>query len=270
MSPIADRSGLLDALADTATRAGAEIMAIYDAGFEVTHKKDDSPVTLADTAAEAIILADLARLAPGIPVVAEEEVAAGRRPELADVYFLVDPLDGTKEFINRRGDFTVNIALIEHGQPTLGVVYAPARALMYAGDVVRAVAWRAEVAPAADQAIVGKTIRVRRPDGPLAAVASASHGSAETDAYLARYDVSELVSIGSSLKLCLVAEGKADIYPRLAPTCEWDIAAGHAVLAAAGGRLLCAGNAPMPYGKTDFLNGSFVAIGDFDPIPLPA
>ena len=149
--PGLDRTALLEGLVLSAHQAGQAIWQIYQADFDVTIKADASPVTLADTAAEAIILADLARLAPGIAVVAEEEVAAGRIPAIGRAFFVVDPLDGTKEFVQRRGDFTVNIALIEDGQPSLGLVYAPAKNRMFAGDVTLKTAWTQEVAP--DQAL---------------------------------------------------------------------------------------------------------------------
>lgn len=260
---IGDKAALLEALAVTAREAGEAILAVVRRGFEVEAKGDRSPVTEADRAAEGVILAALATLAPGVPVVAEEEVAAGRIPAHGATYFLVDPLDGTKEFIRAGDDYTVNIGLIGHGSPALGVVYAPATGTMYAGSVGVG-AWREDA--------VGRTaIHTRARGASLTAVASKSHFSKPTAAYLDAVGASDHVSIGSSLKFCIVAEGKADIYPRLGPTCEWDTAAGHAVLLAAGGRVDGPNGAALGYGKVKFLNPGFVAtagwsapaIGDF-------
>jgi len=263
-----DREQLLEGLVDSALRAGRAILDIYDAGFEVTRKADDSPVTQADGAAEAIILADLARLAPGIPVVAEEEVAAGRIPVIGERFFVVDPLDGTKEFIQRRGDFTVNIALIEQRNPTLGVVSAPARGRLYAGDVTNGTAWSAAI-EAGDRLSARQPLAIRKaPAAGLAAVASKSHNTPETDAYLGQFSVADRVSVGSSLKFCLVAAGEADLYPRLAPTCEWDTGAGDAVLRAAGGKVYAPEGGPLLYGKPRFFNTGFVAAGDVTPPPI--
>jgi len=262
-----DRVALLDGLVDSAIRAGLAILDLYENGCAVETKADSSPVTAADGAAEAIILADLARLAPGIPVVAEEEVAAGRVPEIGARYFLVDPLDGTKEFILKRGDFTVNIALIEDGVPTLGVVHAPARGRLFAGDA-GAGAWTQDVSRAGD-ASARRPIAVRAlPAGGIAAVASKSHPTPETEEYLADYDVADRLSIGSSLKFCLVAAGEADLYPRLGPTMEWDTAAGDAVLRAAGGHVYGPDGDVLGYGKPRFFNPGFVAAGDIRPGPI--
>ena len=267
-SIIADRAALLDALAETCVRAGAAILAVYETDFAVTHKRDTSPVTEADAAGEAIILAALADLTPHIPVVAEEEYSAGRVPTTDGYFFLVDPLDGTKEFVERRGDFTVNIALIEGDAPSLGVVYAPTERRIYAGDVHGGYAWSALVA-ANDAIGPHERIAVRpAPEGGLAAVASRAHNSPETEAYLGQFDVASRVSRGSSLKICMVACGEADLYPRLAPTCEWDIAAGDAVLRAAGGMLYAPNGAPMPYGKERFFNVGFVATGSVEAPPI--
>jgi 3'(2'), 5'-bisphosphate nucleotidase len=234
-------------------------------------KQDASPVTAADQAAEAIILRHLAQSAPAIPVVAEEEVAAGRIPRTADEFFLVDPLDGTKEFIQRRGDFTVNIALVRNGTPILGVVYAPAKSSLFAGDVASRQAFRSAQEPDSQTRAPREPIRVRAaPSTGVTAVASRSHRTPETDQYLARYTVADLVSVGSSLKFCLVAAGEADLYPRLGTTMEWDTAAGHAVLLAAGGKVLAPDGAPLRYGKPEFRNSWFIASGSFDPQPLTA
>jgi 3'(2'), 5'-bisphosphate nucleotidase len=253
---------LLQSLIYTAQRAGGAIMAVYATDFAVRDKADASPVTAADEAAEKIILADLAAIAPTVPVVAEESVAAGRVPVIADRFFLVDPLDGTREFISRRDEFTVNVALIEAGQPVLGVVYAPARRELYWGDVLAGKAGHIDADPDGTMPSMGAAIQARPvPTHGLTAVASRSHRTPETDAFLANYSVGEFLSIGSSLKFCLVAAGRADLYPRIGTTMEWDTAAGHAVLAAAGGSVTGLEGEPLTYGKPGFRNGNFVARG---------
>jgi len=253
---------MLQSLIYSAQRAGGAIMAVYATDFAVRDKVDASPVTVADEAAEKIILADLASIAPEIPVVAEESVAAGKVPVIAERFFLVDPLDGTKEFIGRRDEFTVNIALIENGEPVLGVVFAPARRELYWGDVRGARAGHLDAEPDGTMPALGNGIQARQaPADGLVAVASRSHRSPDTDAFLARYPVKEFRSIGSSLKFCLVASGQADFYPRLGPTMEWDTAAGQAVLMAAGGRVTTLEGEPFRYGKPGFRNGNFLAQG---------
>jgi 3'(2'), 5'-bisphosphate nucleotidase len=253
---------LIQSLIYTAQRAGGAIMAVYATDFAVQAKADESPVTVADEAAEKIILADLAAIAPGVPVVAEEAVAAGKVPVIAERFFLVDPLDGTKEFISRRDEFTVNVALIESGEPVLGVVFAPARHELFWGDVRAGKAGRIDADPDGTMPSLGNAITVRMaPERGLTAVASRSHRTPETDAFLVNYPITEFRSIGSSLKFCLVASGEADIYPRLGTTMEWDTAAGHAVLAAAGGRVTGLEGEPFRYGKPGFRNGNFVARG---------
>ena len=245
---------LLDDIAETAREAGEAILEIVRRGFDVEHKQDSSPVTEADRAAELIILAALARLAPGVPVIAEEEVAVGRIPTHGNTYFLVDPLDGTKEFVRGGDDYTVNIGLIVGGTPHLGVVYAPATERLHAGLVGEG-AWL--------QDLSGRIpIQTRVPGEELVAVASKSHFNQPTADYLceAAKDCG-YVAIGSSLKFCIVAEGRADIYPRLSPTSEWDTAAGHAVLLAAGGCVDGPDGWPLAYGKRAFLNRGFVATG---------
>jgi 3'(2'), 5'-bisphosphate nucleotidase len=248
----ADYARLLDQIAETAREAGEAILEVVRRGFDVEHKQDSSPVTEADRAAELIILAALARYAPGIPVIAEEEVAAGRIPAHGDTYFLVDPLDGTKEFVRGGDDYTVNIGLIVEGTPLLGAVYAPAAERLH-GGLVGEGAWLEDLG--------GRIpIRTRKPGTELVAVASKSHFNQPTADYLceAAKDCG-YVAIGSSLKFCIVAEGRADIYPRLSPTSEWDTAAGHAVLLAAGGRVDGPDGGPLAYGKRAFLNRGFVA-----------
>jgi 3'(2'), 5'-bisphosphate nucleotidase len=267
-------SQLLEAMVGAAVEAGGAVHRIYLSGFSVHCKEDASPVTEADHEAEAIILRQLADSAPQIPVVAEESVSGGRVPPVQDEFFLVDPLDGTKEFIARRGEFTVNIALVRSGAPVLGVVYAPASGDLYGGGVPTRQAFRMQqdpLAPRVARVTARQAIRVRpAPEQGLTAVASRSHRTPETDAYLRRYSIVEEVSIGSSLKFCLIAQGSADLYPRFGPTMEWDTAAGHAVLVAAGGSVLASDGAPLNYGKPGYRNGWFIASGAFVPAAVAA
>jgi 3'(2'), 5'-bisphosphate nucleotidase len=259
---VSNESALLHSLIYTAQRAGGAIMAVYATDFAVRDKSDASPVTAADEAAEKIILNDLAMIAPGVPVVAEEAVAAGKVPIVADRFFLVDPLDGTREFVSRRDEFTVNVALIEDGSPVLGVVFAPARRELYWGDVGARRAGHIDADPDGTMPSMGSNIYARvAPQDGLVAVASRSHRTPETDALLARFPVREFRSIGSSLKFCLVATGEADVYPRVGTTMEWDTAAGHAVLTAAGGSVTGLEGEPFTYGKPGFRNGNFIAWG---------
>src|SRR6187402_842892 len=214
-------SALLQSLIYTAQRAGGAIMAVYATDFAVRDKADASPVTAADEAAEKIILNDLAAIAPGVPVVAEEAVAAGLVPVIADRFFLVDPLDGTREFVSHRDEFTVNVALIENGEPVLGVVFAPARRELYWGDVRAGKAGHIDADPDGTMPSLGNSIHAREaPPQGLVAVASRSHRSPETDTFLANYPITDFRSIGSSLKFCVVAQGQADIYPRIGTTME--------------------------------------------------
>jgi 3'(2'), 5'-bisphosphate nucleotidase len=255
---MADYRGLLDDLAEAAREAGEAILEVVRSGFDVETKSDSSPVTVADRAAELIILAALARAAPGVPVIAEEEVAAGRIPAHGDTYFLVDPLDGTKEFVRGGDDYTVNIGLIEAGQPKLGVVFAPASGRLHQGCVGLGAAF--------EDANGTQAIRTR-PRGPqLIAVASKSHLNQATIDYLQQAAGGcGYVAVGSSLKFCIVAEGGADIYPRASPTSEWDTAAGHAILLAAGGLVDGPDGEPLRYGKRAFLNRAFVATSGWKP-----
>jgi len=247
-----DYNRLVDNLAEAAREAGEAILTIVRRGFDVEAKRDSSPVTEADRAAELVILAALAQAAPGVPVIAEEEVAAGRIPAHGDCYFLVDPLDGTKEFVRGGDDYTVNIGLIENGVPKVGVVFAPATGRLH-GGCVGAGAW-------VDEGRGRRPISTRARGENVTAVASKSHLNQATIDYLeAAVGTCGYVSIGSSLKFCIVAEGEADIYPRAAPTSEWDTAAGHAVLLAAGGIVDGPDGNPLQYGKPAFLNRAFVA-----------
>jgi 3'(2'), 5'-bisphosphate nucleotidase len=256
-----DHKRLLEALVVAARAAGAEILKLVEAGFEIETKHDESPVTVCDRAAEHIILEFIRQAAPGVPVIAEEEVAAGRIPEHGDTYFLVDPLDGTKEFVRGGEDYTVNIGLIAGGKPILGVVYQPACDKLWAGLVGEGAFLEAEGER--------KPIHCRPLGEQRAAVASKSHFTQSTADYLAEaIGLCDHVSVGSSLKFCIVAEGKADIYPRLSPTSEWDTAAGHAVLLAAGGRVDGLDGTPLKYGKKAFLNPGFCATAGWDAPPI--
>jgi 3'(2'), 5'-bisphosphate nucleotidase len=247
------------ALINLALVAGREIMAIYATDFTTHAKNDLSPVTEADEAAEKIILAGLASLDPATPVISEEAASAGRIPQVAGRFYLVDPLDGTKEFVSRNGEFTVNIARIENGMPVLGVVFAPAIGRIFWGETGRGAA---EGRVASDGSIAWKKLGVRPcPAGGATVVASRSHRDVATDDYLKTVKVAKLVSAGSSLKFCLIAAGEADLYPRFGRTMEWDTAAGHAVLLAAGGKVTNSDGQPLCYGKRDrgFDNPGFIA-----------
>ncbi|MEO0465909.1 MAG: 3'(2'),5'-bisphosphate nucleotidase CysQ [Pseudomonadota bacterium] len=258
-----------DILAAIALEAGALIMEIYATDFEVERKDDSSPVTEADARAETLILERLAAADLDLPVIAEEGMAEGNVPEHGHRFALVDPLDGTKEFINKRGEFTVNIAIIEYGRPVMGVVYAPALDRLFVADSVDQ-AWQAEVAPGS--AVPGPELRrpltIRKcPEAGLTAIASKSHRSPETDAFLEKYNTADIISAGSSLKFCLIAAGEADLYPRMGRTMEWDTAAGHAVVQAAGGSVLEEFGQPLLYGKSHrgYDNPHFIVYGDVTP-----
>ena len=255
------QQALLTAISATAQQAGARIMQHYEAGVEVSRKADDSPVTQADIEANRIIVEALEKLEPGFPIVSEEAATIGNVAD-ANYFWLVDPLDGTKSFIRREGQFTVNIALVARGGlPVLGVVYVPANGKCYAGaDGLGATLQERDGA--------SKPITVRPiPAEGLHVVASKSHLTPETEAFLRTIPVAERVSASSSVKFCLLAEGIADCYPRFGRTMEWDTAAGQAVLQAAGGRVETPDGHPFTYGKTytngeeDFANGFFIAYG---------
>lgn len=250
-----DHLQLLPHIETLAREAGAAILALYAQDFEVNNKADESPVTAADHAAEALILHGLARLTPDIPVISEEAASAGHLPRPGERFWLVDPLDGTREFIKRNGEFTVNIALVEAGQPVLGVVLAPALDRLYAGA--------AGQGAHLEETGRRREIRCRAvPAEGCTVVSSRSHGDDEAlAAFLADRRVAKSISAGSSLKLCLVASGDADLYPRLGRTMEWDIAAGHAVLRAAGGHVRTLQGTELDYGKPALDNPHFVASG---------
>lgn len=257
---MSETASLLPEIVAVARRAGEAILAIYRTDFDVETKDDYSPVTQADLDAEAIILETLRALTPDIPIIAEEEVSAGRIPEVGDRFWLVDPLDGTREFLNRNGEFTVNIALIRDRRPVLGVVHTPDSGVTYTGCLPGGATRQQGEGPA-------EPIHVRTPPAEgLTIVASRRHGSAaEREHFLAGRKVAERMSCGSSLKFCVVASGEADIYPRFGPTMEWDTAAGHAVLAAAGGCITNTDGTPFLYRKPDFRNPNFIAWGSLRP-----
>ncbi len=257
------RNNLAIRFGEIASEAGKVIMGFYSPKVNITTKADGSPVSEADIAAERVIREKLDRLLPGIPIIAEESFDPKACDQSPDLFVLVDPLDGTREFISHNGEFTVNIALIERGRPVAGCVYAPALNRMYLGG---ASAFRADVRPGDPMPPLERMDRLTTqayPASGLRAVASRSHLDPQTEALLSRLPVASRTSAGSSLKFCVMAQGDADVYPRLAPTMEWDTAAGHAVLAAAGGCVLGADGSPLRYCKAaaGFRNDSFVAWG---------
>lgn len=246
---------IIAALCALAIKAGINAMRHYHLGVTVDHKSDESPVTLADQEGERIIMRGLEQLCPDIQVIGEESFETSGITKLEDCFFLLDPLDGTKEFINKKTDFTVNIGLIENGRPIAGIVYAPALEQLY--FTLGNKAFELSIAPepqALEQLNLtnAKEITTRTTDETdLIVVASRSHRTAETDEYLATLSVKQLVSAGSSLKFCLIAKGEADIYPRFGRTMEWDTAAAHAVLLAAGGSVVDLQENPLGYGKME-------------------
>jgi len=247
---------LADELAEVARLAGAEILKIYGADFTTTRKADRSPVTAADLAAEAVILAALRHLTPGVPIIAEEDSQTHGLPDQApERFWLVDPLDGTKEFVARNGEFTVNIALVERDVPVLGIIHLPALNESYRG-----------YSGLAERSIEGapfQRIHARRPpvEGSILAI-SRSHAAKElVKAEEMGEHIQSTIVAGSSLKFCRLAEGVADLYPRFGPTMEWDTAAGHAILSAAGGSVSTLDGGPLRYGKPGFLNPHFIARG---------
>ena len=268
-------------LMDIVRRAGEEILRVYNSDFAVQTKQDASPLTQADLAAHAVIAEGLQRLAPDIPIISEESAL----PEFSERsgwlrYWLVDPLDGTKEFVNRNGEFTVNIALIENHAPVLGWVGVPVQDQIYFGNVPAGDAW-VENAQGVRSSLQGKQ-RLERV-AELTVVASRNHGGARLERYLEmigeQFPAMQRRPVGSSLKLCALAAGEADIYPRLGPTSEWDIGAAQAVLCAAGGRVFCGDGSALSYNsKESILNPEFIAVADaqfpwpqvLPPLPPPA
>ena len=254
-----DFDRLIPLIRRLALEAGDRIMEVYDGpDFEVKSKSDTSPVTIADEAADEIISAGLRAAYPDVVLITEEQAAS--HALTASTFLIVDPLDGTKEFVQRRGDFTVNIAYVQDGVPVRGVVYAPAQGRLF---YTRADGVAVEESGAMDKAVAGATsvIAVTKPDNAaLMVVASKSHRDAATDDYIAKYAVKDMKSAGSSLKFCLVATGEADIYPRLGRTMEWDTAAGDAVLRGAGGSVVrFDDHTPLTYGKQGWDNPFFIA-----------
>jgi 3'(2'), 5'-bisphosphate nucleotidase len=254
-----DPNRLLIEVNALAREAGRAILEVYASSFSVQEKEDRSPLTEADLRSEKLILAGLKRIAPDIPVLSEEsvQVAWATRRQWGRLW-VVDPLDGTKEFVQRNGEFTVNIALVDDHRPVLGVLHAPVlERTYYACEGVGAFR--------SDQAASGRPIRAaKRGPGPVRVVGSRSHRGSSLDAFLGRVGAHELVEVGSSLKLCLVAEGDADVYPRLGPTSEWDTAAGQCVLEQAGGHVLTLDGEPLAYNRENTLNPNFVAYADAD------
>jgi 3'(2'), 5'-bisphosphate nucleotidase len=256
-----DQKKHLAAVVSIARRAGAAIMDVYGTAFEVEQKQDQSPLTLADRRAHDVIVAGLRQLDPDTPVLSEEssqtdiaERASWQR------YYLVDPLDGTKEFIKRNGEFTVNIALVENHRAILGAVHAPALDIDFWGSLELG-AYRAEAAGPAQQIHVSKPARK-----PVRVVGSRSHRGSSLEKFLGGVGPHEMVPMGSSLKICLVAAGDADVYPRLGPTSEWDTAAAQAVLESAGGVMIDLTGQPLRYNtKEGLLNPYFLAFGDPQP-----
>ena len=259
-----------DLLARIALDAGALIMDIYATDFEVDRKDDSSPVTQADAQAETLILKALSAAEPSLPVIAEEAAASGDIPEHGNRFALVDPLDGTREFVNKNGQFTVNIGIIENQKPVMGVVYAPALKRLFVAESTT-YAWQAEVEPGGKLPAASQRQRLtirKAPQAGLTAIASRSHRSDETNAFLEAHNIAEIISAGSSLKFCLIAAGEADLYPRHGRTMEWDTAAGQAVAEAAGGRVTNLDGTPLAYGKKrrGYDNPHFIVWGDIAPV----
>jgi 3'(2'), 5'-bisphosphate nucleotidase len=259
MPPVATLD--LDHLVSLCSRAGAKILDLYGRA-EARSKTDGSPLTEADTAADEVIARGLAEIAPGLPVLSEEAVDSFEPAQAAGRFILVDPLDGTREFLCGNGEFTVNVALIQDGRPRAGVVYSPVRGRAWAGALGRcAETYELLAGQSVDAGTPRRAIHVRQAGGPLTVAVSRSHCDPGTEAYLCGCEVAERIVAGSSLKFCLLAEGLADLYPRFSPTMEWDTAAGQAVLEAAGGVVLAPDGGAFRYGKVDqgFRNGPFVA-----------
>ena len=260
----ADRR-LLEALLPLVLAAGRIEMSYFNAGVEVETKADATPVTIADHEAEVVLVEGLNKVAPGVPVIAEESVAAGRVPETGGEFFLVDPLDGTRAFIASKSDFTINIALVKGNRPVFGIIYAPALGKFFA-TLSPQEAVEADIAPDAEgERLTDYTfspLHTRDPDpNALVAFASRSHAAKSTDEFLKRLPIAETRKASSSLKFCLISRGEADLYARLGETSEWDTAAGQAILTAAGGSVTTLDGTPLVYGKREkrFVNPHFVA-----------
>lgn len=262
---VSDDKDVLALFERLALEAGRVVMDVFHAGTGVSHKADLSPVTAADRDSEAVILRGLREHLPDIPCVAEEECSQGICPSaLGSQFILVDPLDGTREFVNRRADFTVNIAMVRDGMPLIGAVFAPLGGRLYLGRP-----GLAELATVDENfsVVSRRRIAARHSAEPLTIVASRSHRTPETDDYIQRFRAAEIVSVGSSLKFCMIAAGEADLYPRFGRTMEWDTAAGDAVLRAAGGSTELVDGTPLTYGKrgrdgeADFANPAFISRG---------
>lgn len=242
----------IDDLIEVTLKAGETAMAFYARDHDVTIKQDNSPVTEADLAVDDLLFPVLRERYPDIPVVTEERAATQGVMPRQGKFFLVDPIDGTKEFIKKTGEFTINIALVEDGVPVAGIVYAPAIGRLFVGDISTG-------AREIDSAGNSMRMSVRGCGEDMTAVASRSHLTKDTEDFISQNKISDCVNAGSSLKFCLVAAGEADIYPRFGPTMEWDTAAGHAVLLAAGGQVLTCEGSPLSYGKPQFRNPYFIA-----------
>jgi 3'(2'), 5'-bisphosphate nucleotidase len=257
-----DLRSLAEALMPIVARAGAAIMQVYGAGFAVQHKEDNSPLTAADLESQRLIIEGLTHITPHIPILSEESAAApwAERQTWGELW-VVDPLDGTREFVKRNGEFTINIALVVEHEPLLGVVAAPAQGVVF---------WGAAGVGAFSQHAGAEQLRIHTvpPQHPLRVVGSRSHASPETAAYLKRLGPHVMTGVGSSLKFCLLAEGKADLYPRFGATSEWDTAAGQAVLEAAGGQVTRMDGHRMRYNcRESVINGNFVAFSDSSALP---
>ncbi len=257
-----ERSRILTGMIEAAAEAGTRIREMAATGIVARSKADSSPVTDADEAAEAIIERHLQALLPGVPMIGEEAVAGGSKKKPGSSFFLVDPIDGTREFVAKRPEYTVNIGLLIDGTPALGVIYAPALGELYAGGAGGALRLALPAGRKPEQA-APEPIRTRPPAKKLVAVVSHSHLDSATSAWLRQRAIEDTLKVGSSIKFCRVAEGKADIYPRLAPVSEWDIAAGHAILMAAGGSVRAPDGSPLHYGKRadDYEVKNFIATG---------
>ncbi len=265
-----DHYKLAEFLIGTAQHAGQVQLDIYHSDFQVDYKQDDSPVSQADILSEKVILEGLAKIAPNIPVLAEEAVSMGNIPDLGDQFFCVDPLDGTKEFVKKNNEFTVNIALIEKGIPVFGLVYVPVTGQLFVtlgkGWAVSCIVQTGDSTFELDKAVLMDLKARTVPESGFSVVVSRSHMNEATESFLEGFEVIERISAGSSLKFCLVASGRADLYPRFTPTNAWDTAAGHAIVLAAGGTVLTSDGSSLHYDdlamrRIPYLNPSFVVMG---------